>query len=165
MSQAVRAACEYVEAGIRTSSDLGKGSGPINHFHSSYTMPFAPLVRLPSSEQSRQLINTFSGHFIDYLLAREDIQTAWRQHTEHAFVAGLADGSLPLKDFKHYLIQDYVYLVRTQLFVLNSLVDNSAQIHFARANALAAYKATSVDDINTVRACTYTASTWCCRYQ
>jgi hydroxymethylpyrimidine/phosphomethylpyrimidine kinase len=40
--QAVKAACRYVEAGIRTATDLGHGSGPINHFHSTYTLPFAP---------------------------------------------------------------------------------------------------------------------------
>jgi hydroxymethylpyrimidine/phosphomethylpyrimidine kinase / thiaminase len=42
MPAAVRGACRYVEAGIRTSKDLGKGNGPINHFHSSYHLPFAP---------------------------------------------------------------------------------------------------------------------------
>ena len=40
--QAVRNGCRYVEAGITTSFDLGKGHGPINHFHSLYTLPFAP---------------------------------------------------------------------------------------------------------------------------
>jgi hydroxymethylpyrimidine kinase/phosphomethylpyrimidine kinase len=43
--RAVRAASRYVEAGIKTSSDIGKGSGPINHFHSSFSLPFAPCVR------------------------------------------------------------------------------------------------------------------------
>jgi hydroxymethylpyrimidine kinase/phosphomethylpyrimidine kinase len=42
MVRAVRSAVRFVEAGIKTSVDLGKGSGPINHFHSIYTMPFAP---------------------------------------------------------------------------------------------------------------------------
>jgi len=40
--QAVRAACEYVDAAIRTAPDLGSGNGPINHFHSTQTLPFAP---------------------------------------------------------------------------------------------------------------------------
>lgn len=40
--KAVKMATRYVEAGIRMSKDIGKGSGPINHFHSSYTLPFAP---------------------------------------------------------------------------------------------------------------------------
>lgn len=40
--RAVKHACRYVEAGIKTSTDLGHGNGPINHFHSTYTLPFAP---------------------------------------------------------------------------------------------------------------------------
>ena len=40
--QAVKRACRYVEAGIKTATDLGHGNGPINHFHSTYTLPFAP---------------------------------------------------------------------------------------------------------------------------
>jgi hydroxymethylpyrimidine/phosphomethylpyrimidine kinase len=42
MVQSVKASCRYVEAGIKSAVDLGKGSGPINHFHSTYTLPFAP---------------------------------------------------------------------------------------------------------------------------
>lgn len=40
--RAVRNAVRFVEAGIKTSVNLGRGSGPINHFHSTYTLPFAP---------------------------------------------------------------------------------------------------------------------------
>jgi hydroxymethylpyrimidine kinase/phosphomethylpyrimidine kinase len=40
--RAVKRACRYVEAGIKTSTDLGHGNGPIDHFHSTYTLPFAP---------------------------------------------------------------------------------------------------------------------------
>jgi thiaminase len=79
------------------------------------------------------LLTAYSGHFIDYIMDRDDVKPLWHQHTHHAFVEQLADGTLPLQSFKHYLIQDYHYLV-----------------HFARANALAAYKATNMDDINTV---------------
>jgi hydroxymethylpyrimidine kinase/phosphomethylpyrimidine kinase len=39
---AVKKANIYVAAGIKSSKDLGKGSGPINHFHSTYTLPFPP---------------------------------------------------------------------------------------------------------------------------
>ena len=38
--EAVRAACRYIEAGIRTAPGYGKGHGPLNHFHSTYTLPF-----------------------------------------------------------------------------------------------------------------------------
>jgi hydroxymethylpyrimidine/phosphomethylpyrimidine kinase / thiaminase len=44
LKTSVRAAIKYVEAGIKYSVDMGQGSGPINHFHSLYNMPFAPYV-------------------------------------------------------------------------------------------------------------------------
>ncbi len=54
----------------------------------------------------------------------------WQAYTHHAFVRGLADGTLPESCFRHYLGQDYLFL-----------------IHFARAYALAAYKADDLADI------------------
>jgi hypothetical protein len=44
MVDAVQKSCSYVDAGIRTAPGLGKGNGPINHFHSLYRLPFAPYV-------------------------------------------------------------------------------------------------------------------------
>lgn len=41
---AVKAACRYIEAAIQTAPDFGKGNGPLNHFHSTYTLPFTPWV-------------------------------------------------------------------------------------------------------------------------
>jgi thiaminase/transcriptional activator TenA len=61
---------------------------------------------------------------------RDACATEWAAYTDHPFVAGLADGSLPEACFRHYLAQDYLFL-----------------IHFARAYALAAYKADDLDDI------------------
>ncbi|KAH8594724.1 thiamine biosynthesis protein-like protein (Thi-4) [Bisporella sp. PMI_857] len=110
--EAVKNSCKYIEAGIRTAMDIGHGNGPINHFHSTYTLPFAP------------------GNFIEYVLDREDVKTAWHGHTHHEFVAGLADGTLPVSSFQYYLIQDYLFLIQ-----------------FSRANALAAYKAKTMQDI------------------
>lgn len=60
---------------------------------------------------------------------------AWRAYTEHEFVAGLGDGSLPEAAFKYYLKQDYLFL-----------------IHFARAYSLAAYKADNLDDMKSALA-------------
>ncbi len=60
-----------------------------------------------------QLIAIPSGRFIDYLLNRPEVKEAWRQHTEHDFVSRMANGSLPIDNFKYYLIQDYLYLVST----------------------------------------------------
>lgn len=54
----------------------------------------------------------------------------WASYVNHDFVKQLQDGSLPEDCFRHYLGQDYLFL-----------------IHFARAYALAAYKAETIDDI------------------
>lgn len=51
------------------------------------------------------------GTFIDYLLEREDVKPAWHNFTHHEFVRKLGDGTLPYESFKHYMIQDYLYLV------------------------------------------------------
>ncbi|TVR97450.1 MAG: thiaminase II [Rhodospirillales bacterium] len=54
----------------------------------------------------------------------------WSAFVAHPFVRSLADGSLPEAAFRHYLIQDYLFL-----------------IHFARAYGLAAFKADTLEDI------------------
>ncbi|KAI8966764.1 Phosphomethylpyrimidine kinase-domain-containing protein [Daldinia sp. FL1419] len=91
--EAVKAACRYVEAGIRSAPGYGKGNGPLNHFHSVLTLPFS------------------RGHFLEYLLERPDVAPVWDQYINHPFVLGLGNGTLPLESFKGYLIQDYLYLV------------------------------------------------------
>jgi hydroxymethylpyrimidine kinase/phosphomethylpyrimidine kinase len=57
--RAVRAAARYVEAGIKTSFDIGQGSGPINHFHSTYSLPFAPYECLDFGSELKA--KCFSG--------------------------------------------------------------------------------------------------------
>lgn len=54
----------------------------------------------------------------------------WRAYTEHNFTNGMADGSLPQAAFRHYLVQDYLFL-----------------IEFARAYALAVYKSPTLADM------------------
>lgn len=117
--RAVRGAVRFVEAGIKTSVSLGKGSGPINHFHSVYSLPFAPYVhsspRFTFIIFHAPLILGFSGRFIEYLLDRPDVKGPWKEFTEHEFVVGLGSGTLPIERFKQYLIQDYLYLVIVSL--------------------------------------------------
>jgi thiaminase/transcriptional activator TenA len=74
---------------------------------------------------------------------RADTAADWAAYVDHPFVAALADGSLPEAAFRHYLVQDYKFL-----------------IHFARAYALAAYKAETLDEIRVaMRACSALADT------
>lgn len=63
-------------------------------------------------------------------LWRASAPEAWRAYTQHAFVKGLGDGSLPQKAFLHYLVQDYVFL-----------------IHFSRAWALVVVKSETLDEM------------------
>ena len=66
--------------------------------------------------------------FFDRLKAAAS--TEWRTYTEHPFTNALADGSLSEAAFRHYLVQDYLFL-----------------IEFARAYALAVYKSPGLADM------------------
>lgn len=63
---------------------------------------------------------------------------SWRAYIDHAFVRALAEGSLAEAAFRHYLGQDYRFL-----------------IHFARAYGLAVYKA---EDLAEMRAAAATVT-------
>lgn len=54
----------------------------------------------------------------------------WRAYTHHPFVERMADGSLPEAAFRHYLVQDYLFLIQ-----------------FARAYALAVFKGRTLEDM------------------
>lgn len=59
----------------------------------------------------------------------------WEAYVRHAFVRQLGNGTLPESAFRRYLGQDYLFL-----------------IHFARAYALAAYKADTLEDMRAAAA-------------
>ena len=75
-----------------------------------------------------------NAHHPDYGTAfavwRAAAGPAWNAYTRHAFVEGLRDGTLPRAAFLDYLVQDYIFL-----------------FHFARAWALAAAKAETLDEM------------------
>lgn len=54
----------------------------------------------------------------------------WRDYIEHEFVRQLSEGSLAQDAFRHYLKQDYLFL-----------------IHFGRAYALATYKSRDINEL------------------
>lgn len=66
---------------------------------------------------------------------RRDAAAEWESYVAHPFVVALGRGTLPLPAFRHYLIQDYLFL-----------------IHFARAYALAAYKSSSLAELRAAAA-------------
>ncbi|KOS21186.1 putative hydroxymethylpyrimidine/phosphomethylpyrimidine kinase 2 [Escovopsis weberi] len=90
--RAVRAACRYVEFGIRSAPGLGAGHGPLNHFHAMSTLPFS------------------QGYFVEYLLEHPAVRDLWAAYVSHPFVLALGNGTLPVESFKGYIIQDYLYL-------------------------------------------------------
>lgn len=46
----------------------------------------------------------------------------WEKNLEHPFVKGLADGSLPLKNFQFFMLQDHLYLMQyAKVFALGVL--------------------------------------------
>ncbi|WP_422376279.1 thiaminase II [Roseibium sp.] len=61
---------------------------------------------------------------------KADAAPQWADYTCHDFVEQLGNASLPLESFKHYLVQDYLFLIQ-----------------FARAYALGVYKSQSVADM------------------
>src|SRR4051794_9358486 len=67
-------------------------------------------------------------NFFDRLKASASAE--WRAYTEHRFTNALADGALSEAAFRHYLVQDYLFL-----------------IEFARAYALAVYKSPKLSDM------------------
>ena len=54
----------------------------------------------------------------------------WHAYTHHPFTTAMGDGTLPEAAFRHYLMQDYLFL-----------------IEFARAYALAVYKSPTLADM------------------
>ncbi|MBS9782368.1 MAG: thiaminase II [Arcobacter sp.] len=61
-------------------------------------------------------------------------QKYWNEYTQHEFIKQLASGTLPLKNFQHYLMQDYIYL-----------------FHYTRAFALGVYKSENFEQMNASR--------------
>jgi len=65
-----------------------------------------------------------------YEWLKGEASAEWHAYVEHPFTTAMADGSLPQPAFRHYLVQDYLFL-----------------IEFARAYALAVYKAPQLSDM------------------
>jgi thiaminase/transcriptional activator TenA len=61
---------------------------------------------------------------------KAEASAEWRAYTEHPFTNGMADDSLAEAAFRHYLVQDYLFL-----------------IEFARAYALSVYKSPKLADM------------------
>src|SRR5215468_11249596 len=98
--------------------DRGRGVGFAAHG------PRATIAKIaPCFQTGKDTVSFFEQ-------LRAEASAEWRAYTEHRFTDGLADGSLPEAAFRHYLVQDYLFL-----------------IEFARAYALAVYKSPRLADM------------------
>jgi len=106
---AYRNARNYLQNALKYSFDLGKGHGPLNHYHNSLVFP-----------DNRSFVQVLK----DY--AKKE----YSDYTYHEFVQRLADGTLPVESFRHFLRQDYIYLT-----------------HYARVHAICGFKLNNLKKI------------------
>ncbi|CEG69252.1 hypothetical protein RMATCC62417_05356 [Rhizopus microsporus] len=85
-------AIRYVKVAINQALPaIGKGSGPINHFHPLRWSPYEGKTLLTAIKEKLP-------------------KNLWFEFIHHPFVRGIADGTLPTESFIYYLKQDYLYL-------------------------------------------------------
>jgi thiaminase/transcriptional activator TenA len=92
----------------------------VHRFATCYGGEPKPLIE----KQTRRKIMSFFERL------KTEASAEWRAYTEHPFTNGLADGSLAEAAFRHYLVQDYLFLTE-----------------FARAYALSVYKSPRLADM------------------
>ena len=97
--EAVSLAKEYISGALGAMLNLGKGCGPMLHSF-SLTGKFA---------QNKSLIARLMDSVAD----------VWPEYNNHPFVKGIETGKLDPEKFRHYIIQDYLYLNEyTKVFAL-----------------------------------------------
>ncbi|KAG0072367.1 hypothetical protein BGZ92_004070 [Podila epicladia] len=113
--EAITKATNYIQSAIRDGLTVGKGKGCLNHFHHVVHRS----IEKPTKYNPHPLTN--------YLL--KACEKDWKEYTQHAFVQGIADGTLPKESFIHYMKQDYLFLQT-----------------YARAHGLGAFKARTMEE-------------------
>ncbi|MBQ4468522.1 MAG: bifunctional hydroxymethylpyrimidine kinase/phosphomethylpyrimidine kinase [Synergistaceae bacterium] len=90
LDEAVNRSKEYISGALSAMLDLGRGCGPMNHC-------FNLTGKFAQSE-------TIRGYLMD------SVKDIWHEYNNHPFVKGLESGDLAPEKFRHYIIQDYLYL-------------------------------------------------------
>lgn len=109
---AYRNARNYLQNAIKYSFNIGKGHGPLNHYHNSLLFP-----------DNRSFVEILK----DY--AKKEYST----YVNHEFVNRIADGTLSVDSFRYFLCQDYIYLTHYARvhaicgFKLNNLQEIAAE--------------------------------------
>ncbi|KAI8901904.1 Phosphomethylpyrimidine kinase-domain-containing protein [Globomyces pollinis-pini] len=96
-SESIIQAISYTHGAILNSFSIGKGSGPLNHYHN-----FAPSL-IPIANH----MNPYP--FCSMLINSNNLR--WDEFVNHSFVKGIQDGTLPTKQFQYYIKQDYHFLL------------------------------------------------------
>src|SRR5260370_31413895 len=91
--------------------------------------PTSAVIRKEGNRAARHRANPAGDHALFERL-KTAASAEWRAYTEHPFTTGMADGTLTEPAFRHYLVQDYLFL-----------------IEFARAYALSVYKSPKLADM------------------
>ncbi|KAI1291638.1 hypothetical protein EDD11_008839 [Mortierella claussenii] len=107
---AIVKAGDYVQSAIRDGFTVGQGKGCLNHFHHVVPRSIERPTRFNPQPLTSHLLKACTDD--------------WHKYTHHAFVQGIADGTLPKESFIHYMKQDYLFLQT-----------------YARAHGLGAFKA------------------------
>ncbi|MDQ0849877.1 hydroxymethylpyrimidine/phosphomethylpyrimidine kinase [Arthrobacter sp. B3I9] len=98
---ALREVKPWLEGALRSSNrlDVGTGNGPVHHFHH---------VQHLTASHGQDGTQMAEGEFVSALWAgaAEYLEEIYGL----GFIQGLADGTLPEKDFAYYLAQDALYL-------------------------------------------------------
>ncbi|KAF9116188.1 hypothetical protein BGX27_004295 [Mortierella sp. AM989] len=105
----------YIQSAIRDGFAVGQGKGCLNHYHHIVPRSIERPTRYNPHPLTTYLLNACSDD--------------WNKYTRHAFVQGIADGTLPKESFIHYMKQDYLFLQT-----------------YARAHGLGAFKARTMGE-------------------
>lgn len=69
---------------------------------------------------------------------RQAADPIWKKYFEHPFVAGMGDGSLEIEKFRHYMIQDFLYLMDyARVFALGAVKAREEKLMRAFAESAA----------------------------
>ena len=90
LRESVSLAKEYISGALGAMLNLGKGCGPMNHAF-NLTGKFS---------QSQSIAARLMSSVSDF----------WHDYNNHPFVKGIETGTLDSAKFRHYIIQDYLYL-------------------------------------------------------
>lgn len=99
LADSVSLAKEYISGALAAMLNLGKGCGPMKH-NFSLTGKFS---------QSRGIVSRLM----------DSVSDIWPEYNNHPFVKAIETGTLDPEKFRHYIVQDYLYLNEyTKVFAL-----------------------------------------------